>query len=284
LTLPLRTWLRLKRFQAAELFGFGARGWFIPYRYRASVQEPRAPYPDAPFKRAEPVMANLLAAVAGFGDAFQAFAGRPEPPTPRFDQDWFTGLDAAFLYTIIRTMGPRRIVEAGSGHSTRFAARAVLDGKIAASILAIDPAPRAAIGALAPLVELRREMVQETDPAVFDALQAGDILFIDSSHILMPGSDVDMLFNRVLPRLKHGVLVHIHDIFLPDPYPPAWAWRGYNEQNAAAALILGGAFEVLASSRYAETRMTEAAGRALAALPPRPATAFASSLWLRRAG
>ena len=71
-------------------------------------------------------------------------------------------------------------------------------------------------------------------------LAPGDVLSIDSSHILMPGTDVDILLNRVLPALPAGVLVHIHDVFLPDDYPPAWSWRGYNEQLGVAALVQGG--------------------------------------------
>ncbi|MFX7914564.1 class I SAM-dependent methyltransferase, partial [Acinetobacter baumannii] len=82
--------------------------------------------------------------------------------------------------------------------------------------------------------------VHDADCAVFAALAAGDVLFIDSSHVLMPGSDVDLLFNQVLPRLKPGVLVHIHDIFLPDDYPASWGWRGYNEQQGVACLLQGG--------------------------------------------
>ena len=64
---------------------------------------------------------------------------------------------------------------------------------------------------------------------------------IDSSHTLVPGSDVDLLLNRVLPALSAGAVVHVHDIFLPDNYPDDWAWRGYNEQLGVAPLLFGGA-------------------------------------------
>ncbi len=210
------------------------------------------------------------------------FAGRPAPPTPRFDQDWFPGLDAALLYGVVRVRRPARIVEVGSGHSTRFAARAVLDAALQTEFIAIDPQPRAAIEALAPTVDFRRATIQDIDLVLFDRLRSGDILFIDSSHILMPGSDVDILFNRVLPRLAAGVLVHIHDVFLPDPYPPEWEWRGYNEQNVAAALIEGGGYRLIAASRFIETRMRAAYARDFAALPPSPPGAMASSLWLEK--
>ena len=99
----------------------------------------------------------------------------------------------------------------------------------------------------------------------------------------MPGTDVDLLFNGVLPVLPSGVHVHIHDVYLPDAYPKAWSWRGYNEQNAAAALLSGGGYRLRWSSRYAATRMASAvaaAGLDRLALPP---GAHETSLWLVKA-
>jgi hypothetical protein len=124
-------------------------------------------------------------------------------------------------------------------------------------------------------------LLDEADIPLFEALEPGDIAFFDSSHILWPGTDVDMMLNRILPVLATGVLVHIHDILLPDPYPPEWDWRGYTEQNGLAGWILGGAFETLFSSHYALTRMKAAARPAITALPL-PESAFETSLWLRR--
>jgi hypothetical protein len=78
----------------------------------------------------------------------------------------------------------------------------------------------------------------------FPPLGPGDILFIDSSHQVKPGSDVEFLLKAVLPLLPAGVHVHFHDIFLPDDYPPQWEWRRYNEQAAVAALIESNVFSV----------------------------------------
>jgi hypothetical protein len=111
-------------------------------------------------------------------------------------------------------------------------------------ILAIDPAPRADIAGL-PGVRVVPSTVQATPSQLFDGLKAGDALFIDSSHILMPGSDVDLLLNRVLPRLPSGVLVHIHNIFLPFDYPPIWGWRAYNEQQGVLPLLTTGAYDTV---------------------------------------
>ncbi len=273
---------RRKRFELANALGLAQRGWFIPYRYRAETPAPSAPYPEHEFWADEADMRATLAGVAAYRDAWRGFSGRPKPPTPRFDQDWFPGLDAALLYGLTRARKPGRIVEVGSGHSTRFAAQAIRDAGIAARIVAIDPAPRAAIESLAAIVELRRMSLQAAGLAPFEALGPGDILFIDSSHVLMPGSDVDILFNRVLPLLPAGVLVHIHDIFLPDPYPADWEWRGYNEQNAVACLLAGGGYRILASSHFALTRMAGDVAALFGDLPPSPPGARPSSLWLEK--
>ena len=144
---------------------------------------------------------------------------------------------------------------------------------------AIDPAPRADISKLG--VDVRRQRLQDLTPEDVTDLQAGDFLLIDSSHILMPGSDVDFLLARVLPVLPAGVLVHFHDIFLPDDYPAAWDWRGYNEQLGVLPLLCDARWEVMFSSHYVATRMAGAvAGSAVAALPL-PSEAHETSLWLR---
>jgi hypothetical protein len=97
----------------------------------------------------------------------------------------------------------------------------------------------------------------------------------------MPGTDVDWLLNRILPGLPAGALVHFHDIFLPDPYPEAWAWRGYNEQQALAPLLHGQAYACLFASHYVRTRLADRLARGpLSTLPP-PA-APEGSLWLQK--
>ncbi|MDE0408262.1 MAG: class I SAM-dependent methyltransferase, partial [Alphaproteobacteria bacterium] len=110
---------------------------------------------------------------------------------------------------------------------------------------------------------------------------AGDWLVIDSSHVAMPGTDVDFLFGQVVPTLPPGVLLHVHDVFLPDPYPEDWAWRGYNEQLAAALLLAGGWRPVFAS-RYMATRHPERIARSAVAALPLPPGARDTSLWLIR--
>jgi predicted O-methyltransferase YrrM len=272
---------RRLRLGLSTLFGLGKRGFFIPYRYADQIPErgDRASYEaiEPIFAEAADAFAQILRSMNDYTEAFRAINGL-SPPEPRWEQDWFPRLDAAALYVLMRNSRPSRIVEIGSGHSTRFMMRAVRDGGLSTKVTAIDPAPRADIEGIG--VKLIRSMVQGAGSAPFADLEEGDILFIDSSHILMPGTDVDMLFNHVLPTLKSGVIVHVHDIFLPDDYPAEWEWRGYNEQLAVATLIQGGGYKLLWASQYALTRMPVAIAGSVARTLPLMKGAKESSVWL----
>jgi len=264
------------------IFNVSPQGFFIPYRYAGSVDGSTS-YPAirSVFDAARPEMAETIAGLSGFRDDLMRIGEEP-PPEPRWRQDWFPRLDAAIGYVMVRTLKPARLIEVGSGHSTRFYRRAARDGGLAVDITAIDPAPRADLSALEDIT-LIRKTVQQADPSVFDTLQAGDILAIDSSHILMPGSDVDYLLNRVLPALTAGIHVHIHDMLLPDPYPSHWAWRGYNEQNAVAGMVTSGAFSVKWSSHYGiVTNILDGPGGEVIRALPLPDGAVETSLWLTK--
>lgn len=264
----------------ATLAGSRPQGWFIPYRYAGTVAEP-AGYPalEPIFADAEPVFAAFLGDIDEFAAALETI-GPDDPPQPRWNQGWFPRLDAAAAYAMVRTRQPARIVEVGSGHSTRFMVRAAADGALGTGIVAIDPAPRAAIADLG--VRHVAATLHEADPAIIAALGPGDILFIDSSHILMPGTDVDYLLNAVWPSLPPGVLVHIHDMLLPDGYPAAWTWRGYNEQSAVAPLLTAGAAKPLFAAHYAATRMTAAVDATVVGRLPLIGGAIETSLWIEK--
>jgi len=273
-----RFWLGL-----LTVSGLARRGFFIPHRYAATLPpagaRPSYPAVEARLRAAEPAFREAIGWVEDCGAALAAI-GDGAPPAPRWAQAWFAPLDAAVAYALVRRRHPARIVEVGSGHSTRFLARAVADGALSSRILAIDPAPRAALSGLP--VTVRRTTVQAAGPAPFRELQAGDILFIDSSHILMPGSDVDFLLGQILPALPAGVLLHLHDIFLPDDYPADWDWRGYNEQLGVLPMLLDPRWRPVFASHYAATRMAESVGRSVVGRLPRAAGARDSSLWLER--
>jgi predicted O-methyltransferase YrrM len=264
-------------FGLATVLGLKPRGFFIPYRHAGDLGPAGA---RGSYSWLETLMATRR---ADFGRLLQSLAPLPMAPRhARWDQDWFPRLDAAVAYAMVRDRRPGRIIEVGSGHSTRFMAEAIADAGLRTTLTAIDPAPRAGIGATG--ARAIRAVVPACGETHFAELGAGDILFIDSSHVLMPGSDVDFLVNRILPRLPSGALVHFHDVFLPDDYPAEWAWRGYNEQLAVAALLAGGGWRVLFAGHFAATRMAEEVAASAAGAMPLLTGAKESSLWVERVG
>ncbi|CAH1660587.1 class I SAM-dependent methyltransferase [Chelatococcus sp.] len=268
-----RFWLGLR-----TLAGAARSGYFIPYRYaRPARREPYAAL-EPLFTAATEQFEALLGEIERHAAALSAIPVEGEGL--RWGQMWFPRLDAAAAYALVRSLRPNRIVEIGSGHSTRFLARAVSDGGLPTRITAIDPAPRASIKAL-PITH-HAKVVEEVAPELITSLEAGDILFIDSSHVAMPGGDVDRLLLDILPRVTPGVVVHIHDIFLPDAYPAEWDWRGYNEQLVVGALMQGGGYETLFASRYVATRMAARVNETVLARLPLQSGAHETSLWLRK--
>lgn len=237
----------------STILGFRQQGFFLPCRYASSAQPIAYPRLAEAFRIKEPSFEDKLALIRAYSSDILALPGKGT--CARFDQTWYPGLDALFAYTMVRNYRPKRIVEVGSGHSTRFLAAAIQDSGLKTDLICIDPAPRAPLGHLN--VQWRSSILQKAPMMDFEALEAGDLLFIDSSHLLMPGTDVDYLIGHILPGLEPGVYVHIHDIFLPDPYPRSWTWRGYNEQSVVAALLQGDGYELLFSSHYVATRMEE---------------------------
>jgi len=198
----------------------------------------------------------------------------------------FSMLDAPALFVLLRAWKPRRIIEVGSGFSTLLMAdvnRRFLGREV--SIRCIDPYPpaflRHGIDGIDRQVERR---VQELPLEHFADLQAGDLLFIDSSHVAKTDSDVNFLFFDVFPRLAPGVLVHLHDIFLPHDYPPDWVLgenRSWNEQYLLRALLMhSSGFEVLFGCSYAFWRYRELVIAALA--NPDGAGYGGGSFWMRR--
>ncbi len=151
---------------------------------------------------------------------------------------WILGLDGASLYGFVRSTKPARYVEVGSGNSTKFVARARRDGALDTHITSIDPHPRAEIDALCDAVI--RSPLESCEAGVFQELGQGDVVFFDGSHRAYMNSDAVVFFLEVLPSLAPGVLVGIHDIFLPSDYPPQWIARYYSEQYLLGCYLLGG--------------------------------------------
>ena len=264
-------------FGLQTILGLSPKGFFIPYRYAGTARPMPYPALERLFAAAEPALRQVLSDIADHRSALRTIDGADG--LARWTQDWFPRLDAATAYVLVRSLSPSRIVEIGSGHSTRFMARAVADAGLGTVITCIDPAPRAGIARL-KVTHVGRVLSGEDLP-LLSSLQPGDILFIDSSHVAMPGTDVDRLVLDVLPRLAPGMIVHLHDVLLPDAYPADWEWRGYNEQSLVGALLVGGGWDILFASHYAVTRLRARVDEVVGDLPL-PAGAFETSLWLRK--
>jgi predicted O-methyltransferase YrrM len=200
---------------------------------------------------------------------------------------FFEAVDAEILYCTIRHFRPKRIVEIGSGQSTLLAAQAArlnaAEGH-PCRIEAIEPYPSAALRAGVPGVELHEAEVQAVPLSRFTDLEENDILFIDSSHVLRIGGDVQYEFLEILPRLRRGVLVQVHDVFLPAEYPRAWVVeqrRFWNEQYLLQAfLAFNRAFEVQWGGTYMHLRHPELLRQAFPSYDP--ARSLPGSFWIRR--
>lgn len=172
---------------------------------------------------------------------------------------------ATLYYSLIRHYKPRRIIEVGAGMSTYLAAEAVLRNQVegfGCVLTAIEPYPNETIKAgFRGLSNTVQRRVEDLDPSFFEGLDAGDILFIDSTHTVRTGGDVTYLFLEVLPRLRSGVLVHVHDVFLPQHYPEDWIVRKqyfWAEQYLLQAfLAFNESFEILWAGNYLATKYPE---------------------------
>jgi hypothetical protein len=189
-------------------------------------------------ERSRPTYERCIDDLGRHRDALYAvpMAGSAAGTHPFWNNVWFSCLDAASLVSLLLTHRPKRYLEIGSGHSTRFARHAISWGKLSTEVISIDPQPRAEIDGICDRVV--RAPLEDCDLGIFDCLSPGDILFFDGSHRVFTNSDATVLFFEVLPRLPPGVLVHLHDIFLPADYPPAWNGRLYSEQYLLGAMLL----------------------------------------------
>ena len=163
-------------------------------------------------------------------------SAQPNPLKPTWNNGFLPGLDIMGIYTIICKFAPQNYIEIGSGNSTKVAFKTIDHLRMSTQITSIDPFPRAEIDALAH--KIIREPFENIDFSFIFKLRPNDILFIDNSHRVLPNSDAMVFFMEVLPKLPKGVIVHIHDIYLPYDYPQFMCDRFYSEQYMLAAFIM----------------------------------------------
>lgn len=228
---------------------------------------------------------NFLKADLG---AFVAeFAAQPEsiahPYTTRNPS--YGVLDAAVLYAMVRATRPARVLELGSGFSSMVMASAVRHNAqhgSPGSLSVKDPFANQVLDRLPGVAHLERVTAQNVPLDEFESLRANDILFIDTTHTVKLGSDVNYIVLEVLPRLAVGVIVHIHDIFIPYEYPRAWPEDFalyWNEQYLVHAfLAMNPSYRVLLGLGG----LCRGERDSLAKAVPDLAAYDASGLWIRR--
>lgn len=264
-------------------------------------RRPESPVPDfealppAVFERVSPLLGLTLDSAAHMAFAEQALAPfvrelDEDPAGYDFRNPFYAAGDAHLAYAMVRHLRPRRLVELGSGHSTRVMAlacqRNAADGD-RPRYAAFDPNPSAlfAHGRPAGLTTLRSIAAQEVPEEEFAELGAGDVLFVDTSHTVKLGGDVNRVILDVLPRLATGVHVHFHDIWLPFEYHPElvkgqrlfWA----EQYLLQAFLAMNTGYEVVLATRAACVREPE---RCRALIPRWTSDLYPTSFWIRRTG
>jgi Methyltransferase domain len=258
----------------------------IDSRPRWSQEKPNQPlYDIINIHRA--AYESHLKSFLSFTDDLLKIPERPADGTPSAEPFWVNGwlpaLDGVALYSFIALNAPKYYVEVGSGNSTKFARRAINDHKLSTRIVSIDPCPRAEINDLCD--RSIRKPLESVDLDVFDVLEANDILYIDNSHRVFMNSDATVVFLDVLPRLKPGVLVQIHDVTLPYDYPAEWTHRYYSEQYLLAAYILakGSGFDIVMPSIFVseDPELRKVLSPLWAATQLKNVQTHGSSFWLR---
>jgi hypothetical protein len=215
-----------------------------------------------------------------------------EPYDYYINNGTFESGDAEILYCMIRYFKPRKIFEIGSGNSTFLSAQAIHKNReeeknYECELVVIDPYPKNIMLTGFPgLSKLIPKKVQDIPLQEFKKLNENDILFVDSSHVLAIGSDVQYEYLEILPRINKGVIVHSHDIFLPAEYPKDWVLKEHifwsEEYLLQAFLTLNDSFEVLWAGNYMHSKHLDKLKRSISSYRLEKNWAGPGSFWIRR--
>jgi hypothetical protein len=191
----------------------------------------------------EAAQMELLRALSAHYDAVPFAAQPSQKARYGYDNGFFGEADAVILFAMIRHLSPKRIIEVGSGHSSCVILDTVDRLGHDVSVTFIEPYPAILKSRLRPGDLDRNRLVeqglQKVPLSVFAELEAGDILFVDSSHVSKLASDLNYLMFEILPVLRPGVFVHIHDVIYPFEYPMLWYQQGraWNEAYLLRAFL-----------------------------------------------
>jgi predicted O-methyltransferase YrrM len=233
-------------------------------------------------------LAYLERELAGFISEFNPPREARSADEFHLDNGTYGSVDAEVLYAMLRRHRPRRVIELGSGASSLVTAAALRrnrdDGRDS-TYTAFDPFPRSDLAsALRDATDLRLVSATDVPLGEFRALGEDDVLFVDTTHTVKAGGDVNRIVLEVLPALAPGVVVHFHDVFLPWEYPREWLEEeGYywaEQYLLQAFLAFNRDFEVLFASHLVSRDRPDDLARAVPSFTPgrnRP-----SALWLRR--
>lgn len=169
---------------------------------------------------------------------------------PTWNNNYVPGLDIIVLYTMLTSLRPKKYVEIGSGTTTKTAVKARAEQSLDFTITCIDPNPRQEIKNIAD--HWHPSYIQQYPVDEFATLSENDVVFFDGTHTLFPNSDVMWFFLEILPILPKGVVVQVHDIYIPYDYPQFMLDRYYSENYLLGALILNnpGKYEILSPNYY----------------------------------
>jgi hypothetical protein len=220
---------------------------------------------------------------------FRPPLNRGEPGRFWLHNGYYESVDAEILYAILRYLKPRRVYELGSGASSHVIYMAALanaqDGKPLAHTI-FDPFPfqTAAMGPV-PGATIHEVRTEDLDPVQFAELQAGDVLFVDTTHTVRTGGDVTHIFLEMLPRIAAGVIIHVHDIFLPYEYPKDWVIsrrRAWAEQYLLQAfLAFNNEFEVVMPNYAIARDAPDTLKQAVPSFDPETSRQPPGGFWIR---
>lgn len=236
--------------------------------YKVAVQprfghgKPAHPELLAIVEKNDAIYRDYLTKVANYTEQLQSIRDskiETDSKKPAWNNAFLPGLDMVMLYVMLAELKPEKYIEIGSGNSTKIAHKAKTELGLTTHFTSIDPQPRAEIDALVDTVI--RKPFEDIDFRMLENLKENDILFVDNSHRILPNSDATVFFLEVLPRLKKGVVVHIHDIYIPFDYPQFMCDRFYSEQYGLAMYLLANAerFQPLFPNYYVSEKKELAA-------------------------